>query len=217
VETGGLIHGGELRSGHRHDMYNTAYYGMAPSRLRWVLEEWLADQTHRDIREYSFVDLGCGKGRAVMIASEYNFRQAIGVELHGGLAKIAEDNLAIWRTAGKNLCPVQIVCREATEFVFPAGPCLLYLFHPFTAPVVKRLIERIERAFAGRSGLLDVVYFNPESGDLLDGHSGFTLLWSGTVPLDEEDRVADTVASPEDLCSVYRWVGASAGEPNKEI
>src|ERR1700758_4419582 len=70
VDTSGLIGGGELRSGHRNDVFNTAYYGMAPSRFRTVIDAWIADESHAAIEEYSFVDLGCGKGRAVMMASE---------------------------------------------------------------------------------------------------------------------------------------------------
>jgi SAM-dependent methyltransferase len=207
VDTSGLIGGGDLRTGHKNDVFNTAYYGMAPSRFRRVVEDWISDSEHAAISQYSFVDLGCGKGRALIMASEFSFRQVIGVELNSSLAKIAESNLASWTGAGRAVCPVRILHQDATEFSFPEGPCLLYLFNPFAAPVVKRLIERLEAEFAGRPGLLDVIYFNPEAGELLETHAGFKLLWTGTVDLSEEDAAADHVASPDDLCSVYRWVG----------
>src|ERR1700722_18290690 len=157
VDTSGLIGGGELRSGHRNDAFNTAYYAMAPSRFRWVMEYWIGDESHAAIENYSFVDLGCGKGRAVLMASEFGFREVVGVELHPSLAEIAEANLAVWTAAGRAVSPVRIVCREATEFVFPDGACLLYLFHPFGPPVLKQLIERIEVDFAGRHRMLDLI------------------------------------------------------------
>src|SRR5215469_6007998 len=75
VATSGLIGGGDLRSGHRHDVYNTAYYGMAPSRFQSVMQRWSADPSHAPIDQYCFVDLGCGKGRAVLMASEFGFRE----------------------------------------------------------------------------------------------------------------------------------------------
>src|SRR5258708_6941940 len=73
VDTGGLIGGGELRSGHRNDVFNTAYYGMAPSRFQRVMEYWIADQTHASLGDYSFVELGWGKGGGGVMASEVCF------------------------------------------------------------------------------------------------------------------------------------------------
>ena len=210
VETSGLIPGEELRSGHKHDVFNTAYYAMAPSRFQRVMESWLADESHPAIENYSFVDLGCGKGRAVLMASEFRFREVVGVELHASLANIAEANVAAWNSAKRAICPVQIVCQDATEFMFPQGPCLLYLFHPFRSPVLERLIERIETDFASRHGMLDLIYFNPEGGELIEAHGGFERLWTGTVTMSEEDAAADRVASADDLCSVYRWTGSES-------
>jgi SAM-dependent methyltransferase len=204
VDTSGLIGGGELRSGHRNDVFNTAYYAIAPSRFQLVMQNWIADQSHAPIEEYNFVDLGCGKGRAVMMASEFCFRQVIGVELHPALAQIAEANIAAWTRAR---CPVRIVCQDATAFAFPDGPCLLYVFNSFAAPVMKELIERIEIDFAARPRMLDLIYFNPEAGKLLETHRGFELLGTRTVEMSDEDAASDLVASPQDLCSVYRWVG----------
>jgi SAM-dependent methyltransferase len=210
VETGGLIQGSDLKSGHASDVFNTAYYAMSPSRFQQVMNYWIADETHPGLENYSFVDLGCGKGRAVMMASEFGFREVVGVELHPALARIAEANVATWNRAGRAACPVQIVCQDAAEFVFPSGACLLYLFNPFAAPVVLRIIERIEAEFAARAGMLDLMYFNPEAGELLEAHPGFELLWTGTMELSEEDQAADPVESPDDRCSVYRWRGLAS-------
>jgi hypothetical protein len=208
VDTSGLIGGGDLATGHRHDIFISAYYGMAPSRFYGAIDRWTTE-THRPATtgQYSFVDLGCGKGRAVMMASEMTFRQAVGVELNAGLAAIANKNIAIWKAAGRENCPVQIICGDATEFVFPDGPCLLYLFNPFSAPVVARLILQIEALFKDRPGLLDIIYFNPVAAPLFDAHPGFELLWTGMIPMSEEDTLVDLVASPDDVCSLYRWVG----------
>jgi SAM-dependent methyltransferase len=207
VDTSGLIGSDELRTGHRNDLFNTAYYGMAPSRFHHVMQGWLSDPAHPPIDTCSFVDLGCGKGRALMMASTYPFREVIGVELNPGLAAIAEANRATWTEAGRAVSPIRIVCQDATEFVFPPGHCLLYLFNPFTTPVVEQLLTQIEHQFADRPGMLDVIYFNPQSEQLFHPHSGFRQLWSGTVPMSNEDIAADPVASPEDLCSLYRWTG----------
>jgi SAM-dependent methyltransferase len=211
VDTSGLIGGGSLRSGHQHDIFNTAYYGIAPSRFRWAVGQWIADPTHAPIQTYSFVDIGCGKGRAVLMASEFVFQQVVGVELHASLAEVAESNVSVWQAAGRSVCPIRIVCQDATEFAFSEGASLLYLFNPFTAPVLKRLVEGIEEAFSQRPGMLDLIYFNPPPDCLLQEHPGFQRLWTGTIPTSQEDLDVDWVASVEDVCSIYRWVGRNAG------
>ncbi|MEI9977920.1 MAG: class I SAM-dependent methyltransferase [Edaphobacter sp.] len=207
VDTSGLIPGTDLHSGHRHDVFNTAYYGMAPSRFQQVMARWIADNSHPAIENYSFIDLGCGKGRAVLMASQFKFRQVIGVELHSSLATTAEANVARWTAVGHSTCPVHILCQDAADFRFPPEACLLYLFHPFTAPVLTQVIARIETEFAGRPTQLDVIYFNPEAGELFETNPCFQRLWTGTVEMSQEDAAADWVASAEDLCSIYRWVG----------
>jgi len=207
TETSGLIGGSDLETGHAHDVYNTAYYGMSPSRFRGAMERWTALPPTAPLESYTFVDLGCGKGRAVLMATQFSFREVVGVELHPELARLAEENLQAWQGKGKSVSPARIVYGDATEFEFPEGPCLLYLFNPFGRPVMERLLERIPMRFQDRTDLLDVVYFNPEAADVFQAVDGFQLMWSGTIPLSAEDAAADLVASPDDLCNLYRWVG----------
>ena len=206
VETSGLIGGAELATGHAHDLYNTAYYGMCPSRFEGAIELWKALRPEAPVETYTFVDVGCGKGRAVLMASALHFREVVGVELNPELARVAEENVRVWKAAGRGVSPVRVVCADATEVDLPEGPCLLYLFNPFARPVMERFLERIAASFGDRAGLLDIIYFNPESAEAFTAERGFRLIWSGTVPMSEEDAAADLVASPDDLCHLYRWV-----------
>lgn len=205
VETSGLIGGAELATGHAHDLYNTAYYGMSPSRFEGAIELWKSLGPKAAAESYTFVDVGCGKGRAVLMASALRFREVVGVELNPELARVAKENVRVWEAAGRVVSPVKIVCADATEVDLPEGPCLLYLFNPFAQPVVERLLERIAVSFGDRAGLVDMIYFNPESAEAFTSQRGFQLLWSGTIPMSEEDAAADLVASPDDLCHLYRW------------
>ena len=209
VETSGLIGGADLATGHAHDVYNTAYYGMSPSRFKGAMELWEGLPPNAPVESYTFVDLGCGKGRAVLMATQGRFREVVGVELNPELARVAEANLQRWRGDGKAKVAGRILCGEATAFEFPEGPCLLYLFNPFAEPVMERLLDRIETSFRDRGGMLDVVYFNPEAAEAIEDRAGFARLWSGTIPMSAEDAAADLVASPDDLCNVYRWMGRS--------
>ncbi len=207
TDTSGLIGGADLATGHEHDIYNTAYYGMSPSRFLAAMKLWMGWPPLAPVGSYTLVDLGCGKGRAVLMGSQLPVAEVIGVEIHPELAAVAERNWRAWQSQGRNLVAARVVCQDATEFEFPVGPCLVYLFNPFARPVVELLLRRIAASFRDRPGLLDVIYFNPEAGGAFEAQGGFELLWSGTLELSPEDEAADLVASPDDLCSLYRWVG----------
>src|ERR1019366_288563 len=83
-DTSGHIPGELLTPANLH---NTAYYAISPSALTAALE-LLPEPSHN----FTFLDLGCGKGRALLIAAHFDFPQILGVELSPDLCRIAESN-----------------------------------------------------------------------------------------------------------------------------
>ena len=203
TDTGGLIPGSELGVGHRHDLFIAGYAGVPPSGFRAAMSRWQSLGLRYRIEEYAFVDLGCGKGRAVLLASELGFREAVGVELNAGLAEIARANAAIWTTAGKARSPIRIEGGDATEVEWPSGPCLVYLYNPFSEPVMRAVVEGLRKRFGDRRDELEIVYQKPEQAASLE--RDFVTVWGGVCELSEEDRVSDPVADPRDETRVYRW------------
>ena len=98
TDTGGVIGGGSLGAGHAHDVHITAYAGMPPSRFEATMKRWLAEPPTDAVEACCFVDIGCGKGRVVFLASRMPFARVIGVELVPGLARTAQANLAQWES-----------------------------------------------------------------------------------------------------------------------
>ncbi len=216
VETSGLIPADALKTGHPHDDEVTAYYGVAPSILRSLIDRWLASAPSHSIEKVTFIDIGAGKGRGLLIASEYPFREVIGIELNPDLAGLAQKNIAHWTKTQDYLAPLTLIEQDATEFYFPAGPSLLFLFHPFESAVMYKLIRRIETQFAQRPGTVDLIYVNCECRALLDGHPAFQRLFFGPVAMSPEDHVADLAAIAQQVqygstgdeeCAIYRYVG----------
>ena len=193
----------QLRSGHPHDAFATAYYAMSPGRFEQALRRWKDGPPIEWVSRYSFVDLGCGKGRAVLMATATEFRQVIGVELHPGLAATATHNLLQWTADGKCRCPATVLQGDALEFDLPDGPCLLYLFHPFGAPLMGHLVGRLREQLRRSPRPLDVLYFNPEESTAFASAAGFDWVWTESFgPAEPGD-----LGSAGDLCSLFRWVG----------
>ena len=200
VDTSGLIGGGELTTGHAHDVYITAYAGIAPSRFQGILRRWLATPPLMPAEQYALADLGCGKGRALLLASVMPFREVIGVELNPQLARVAKENLESWLRAGRAKAPVRVVRGDATEFELPPGPCLILLFNPFGAPVMRLLLQRLE----ARGGVVDVLYQNPEQAAVFAEFSSFERLWDEVIPISAADAAVDPVARTVDRCVMFR-------------
>jgi SAM-dependent methyltransferase len=218
VRTSGLVAGRHLKSGHRHDRHATAYYGVAPSVFQALVKRWQRSRPAAPIEETTFIDVGAGMGRAVLLAAEMPFRSVIGVELNPTLVRIARRNLALWRKAGRARAPMGVVCADAAEFLFPAGPCIAFLFNPFGAAVMRRLLRNIAARFAGRPGELDILYINNEQEGVLEAQRGFVRLFLGEVKRSRADAITDhrilanqpdgeyASANYED-CSIWRWIG----------
>ena len=200
LETSGLIGGARLQAGHAHAVHSTAYFGVPPSRMRGVLERWRATEGVAAVEEYAFVDIGCGKGRALLLASEMPFREAVGLELDGTLAAIAQRNVERWEELGRTRCPVRVACGDATEVELPEGRLLVYFYNPFRAPVLRRLVEHLE----ARGGPLDIVYLYPEEARVFADFPCFRLLWTEEIGLDTEDVGVDEISAAKDPCRAYR-------------
>ena len=188
VRTSGLVAGRHLKSGHRHDRHVTAYYGVAPSVFHALMGKWRRSGPAAGMQETTFVDLGAGMGRAVLLASELRFKAAVGVELHPALARIARKNVSMWRTAGRERSPVRIVEGDAVEFELPEGPLLVFLFNPFGAAVLRRLLRGWRKALAKD---LDLIYVNNEQESVLESERGGTRLFLGKVRRSKKDAIAD--------------------------
>ena len=149
VDTSGLIWGENLSSGSRNDAWNTAYYGIAPS----VFHAPRSRNCRASLQSgATFIDIGSGKGRAVMLASRYPFAKVIGVEISPELHRVAVANLATYRESNhgaaresnQGAAPIELLLADAAAYSFPAGPLVVYLYHPFCRPVLERVLRNLQ-------------------------------------------------------------------------
>src|SRR6201994_592980 len=165
VETGGLLY--ELPSGHQHDAYNNGYFAVAPSVFHSIMQT-LRDRQGVDYRRFSFVDVGSGKGRALLLASDYPFREIIGVELSPALDRVARANIARY-TGGRYRVPVSSIHGDAAVYQWPPSPLVIYMWNAFTGPVMEQVFHNLEASLAQLPRELYVVYIHPELEVMLEG------------------------------------------------
>ncbi len=137
TDTGGRYSAADLDSVSLSSLYATGYLGIPPSTLRSALAALPVN--HED---FSFVDIGCGKGRALFVAAEFPFRRLFGVEIASKLCEVA------WANAARNPAwekRVSIANQDAKSFVFPDGPLVLFFYYPFYSRVLRRVLANVGR------------------------------------------------------------------------
>jgi SAM-dependent methyltransferase len=136
-------------------------------RYQTIPEDVFRSSIHRievDPASYVFIDLGCGKARALIIAAQLGFAEVIGVEFARELVDVAEKNL---RTL--NIGNGTIIHGDATEYDFPDSNFVLYMNNPFLADVMSKVIQRLDEFCAKHPHRrIFVIYHNPLCADVID-------------------------------------------------
>jgi SAM-dependent methyltransferase len=114
-----------------------------------------------EFNAFTFVDLGSGKGRTLLMASEYPFRKIVGVELLPELNQVALENLASYSSESQKCKTLEAICGDAADFPFPVEPLVLYLFNPLPESGLKRAIARLDQSLSDHPRTVYVLYHNP--------------------------------------------------------
>jgi hypothetical protein len=141
-------------------VFHSPYQPTEPDLFHEMLEA-LSQQSHTDFRDFIFVDLGSGKGRTLLMASDYPFRRIVGVELLPALHQAAQENLSNYRSESQKCFALESICGDASEFAFPAEPTILYLFNPFPETELKRMMANLEESLRAHPRAVFVLYHNP--------------------------------------------------------
>jgi predicted RNA methylase len=98
------------------------------------------------LQDFTFIDLGCGKGRVLLMASDYSFQRIIGVEFIPELHRAAQKNIAGYSSDRQRCRRIEAVCVDARDLQFPPGPLVVYLFNPFSEATFARVLEYLRES-----------------------------------------------------------------------
>jgi hypothetical protein len=145
-------------------VFHSGYQPTEPGAFQEML-----DSLAIDYKQFTFIDLGSGKGRTLLMASDYPFRRILGVELLPALHRAAAENIRRYKSERQKCFVMDSVCGDASEFVFPAEPTVLYLFNPFPEAVLQRVVANLEHSLGANPRPVYVVYHNPLLEHVLAG------------------------------------------------
>jgi SAM-dependent methyltransferase len=115
----------------------------------------------------TFIDFGCGKGRELLLASDYPFDCIIGVEFSPELVEVARRNLATCKNPNQISHNICIVAADAASYQLPEDPLVLYFYNPFNALVMQSVMSNLRDSLQRLPRPVTLIYCTPQHDSLL--------------------------------------------------
>src|SRR5262245_33040441 len=116
---------------------------------------------------FAFVDMGSGKGRALLVASEFAFAKIVGIELSPHLHRIASENIKRYSPATQRCTTFQLLCMNVVDYVYGREPVVLFLFDPFGRETLRSVIANLEASLCAKPRKAFIVYIYPQFEEVL--------------------------------------------------
>ena len=109
---------------------------------------------------HHFLDIGCGKGRALCVAAHYGILKLTGIDLSKELCADAKINLEQTRL---NLPSINysIINNDAFYYIIPADVDCIFLFNPFDELIMSGVVKNIMESFKACPRNITIAYVNP--------------------------------------------------------
>ena len=118
---------------------------------------------------FTFVDIGCGKGKVVLSAMTFPFKKVIGIEFSPYLCEIARRNLYSARLMRKSCRDAEIMCMDAADWKPPNEPLMLFFYNPFHAKVMADVARNLVMSYSRNPRSLFFLFFqSASSGEILE-------------------------------------------------
>ncbi len=122
----------------------------------------------KDLREFTFVDFGSGRGRVLLFAAQFNFLRVAGVEFSEELHRSALDNIAVADGRARRCADIRPLHQDATTYELPDGALVLYFFDPFRGPVMQQVLDNIRQSYLNSPRKMYFMYLAPVHEDLVE-------------------------------------------------
>lgn len=156
IDTAGWIEPWELDIDSESAGRSHAYAGTPP-----IIAQFLIERIAERARGFTFVDVGSGKGRVLLVAARFPFRRVVGLEHSARLNRIAAENLNHFARRHPDMIPVDILTGDATRLPLPEGPLVVFLFNPFGPAAVADFARALKTSYEQAPRKMICIYYNP--------------------------------------------------------
>ena len=172
TDTAGIVHLHELEIASPNKAVGVRYEG---SNL-FVFRDLIRQIPITDFCDRTFLDFGCGKGRAMMLAATHGFRNIIGVDFSKDLCDSCQRNLKQYQRSTRTVSSFEVVQSDVVEYQIPSEVTVFFFNNPFGLTVLARVIDNIQASLAETPRQIWVLYENALHHDLFVSR-GFRVLF----------------------------------------
>lgn len=170
VRTQGTIAPNELRTESDSCVFANEY---APSRPGEFFR--LLGRIKVRYEDFIFVDLGSGKGRVLLMASELSFRRIVGVEFDSELHRVAEENIHNYQSPTGKCGNFELLHLDAADYPIPDEKTIFYFYNPFQEEVLAKVLANIRRSLAEHPREIYIIYCNAVHRDVVSRYGFATV------------------------------------------
>jgi tetratricopeptide (TPR) repeat protein len=176
IDTAGIVYQSDLRVDNKNQSHAVYYQGSDSLFFHNAISS-----LRINFNEYTFIDFGSGKGKALFLASAFSFKKIIGIEFSGVLDGIARGNIRRF-----NKDNISVFSMDVVDYAIPGENLVCYFFDPFDGYIMAKVINNIRSAYRSYKKSILIVYYNPRFYALFDAenwlerqnHIGTVMIWS---------------------------------------
>jgi SAM-dependent methyltransferase len=105
-----------------------------------------------------FVDLGCGLGRACILAAEYGFERVTGVELAPELCAGARKNLSTCRLPASQTQLINIVQGDVLDYCGQTDDDLFFIYRAFSLEFLRTVLRKLAARADEEKKVITLIY-----------------------------------------------------------
>ena len=126
-----------------------------------------------DASQFTFVDIGSGKGKVLFMAAQYPFQKIVGIEYAAGLHEVALRNISTFHSPTQQCVDIKAIHADALQHPLPDGALVLFVFNALAKDIMRSFVKKLDKhANAQRSRPILLIYTNlrsiTEVGDAFD-------------------------------------------------
>ena len=123
----------------------------------------------------SIVDLGCGKGRVMVVASYFGFVSVTGIDFAKELCEEAKRNMKQIQEKFKTL-KWKVVCSDVLNYELKADDNIFFMFNPFEKEILEKFLKKVETSIAKYPRSIWFLYASPLHKNVLSDY-GYEVIY----------------------------------------